>query len=470
MRELKRIMKSMVIYLLGNVSTKLVSFFLIPVYTSYLLPGEYGQYDVDINYATLISSVLFLDIWSGIMRFVYEQQEDKSKLKVIYSGMLIFLASTVLYTVVFFIAADYLNIQFAWLVYAYGLIMCFQNLYGYLARTLGHNISFAVSGFISTLVNAFMNIVLIVWVHMGYEALYISFILGVLLQCLFLETKVHLIRDTREMHIDKKIIKDLFRFSAPLCINSVCYWLLTSYNKVVINDRLDVAQNGYYAIAMKFSLALNLVASCFNLAWQELAYSKTEENDETYQFYSNATNLYFKILFIAALGLNACVAIIFPYFVDPSYYPARIVIPIYTLATVFSTLSLFLGNILGAYKQNNIIFLSTLSACIVNVIVVNLFIDDMGLQAATLAMFLGYVVNCLVRGLLLHRCCKLQFDFKQLIYMVPIMLFAIYIYNEYGMISNIVVVCFTCILAYIMFHNQIQMGITMFKNKYINKN
>ena len=60
----------------------------------------------------------------------------------------------------------------------------------------------------------------------------------------------------------------------PLAFNSVVYWLLTSGNKVIVSIMLDTTQNGYLAIATKFTSILYLFSTCFQLAWQELAYSK----------------------------------------------------------------------------------------------------------------------------------------------------------------------------------------------------
>ena len=68
MKELKRLVKTTGVYFLGTVGTKLISFLLLPLYTAYLVPSQYGQYDVNITYATLFASVCFLDIWTGIMK------------------------------------------------------------------------------------------------------------------------------------------------------------------------------------------------------------------------------------------------------------------------------------------------------------------------------------------------------------------------------------------------------------------
>ena len=77
MKELIRLIKTTGIYFLGTVGTKLISFLLLPLYTAYLLPSQYGRYDVNITYASLFSSVCFLDIWTGIMKYMFEDKEEE---------------------------------------------------------------------------------------------------------------------------------------------------------------------------------------------------------------------------------------------------------------------------------------------------------------------------------------------------------------------------------------------------------
>ena len=46
MNEKKRLIKNTGIIAIGNISTKLVSFFLLPLYTTLLSASEYGVFDI----------------------------------------------------------------------------------------------------------------------------------------------------------------------------------------------------------------------------------------------------------------------------------------------------------------------------------------------------------------------------------------------------------------------------------------
>ena len=69
MNHKKRFFKTASIYFLGNVVTKLISFFMLPLYTARLSPASFGYYDVSISVLNLAVPILFFQIWDGVFRF-----------------------------------------------------------------------------------------------------------------------------------------------------------------------------------------------------------------------------------------------------------------------------------------------------------------------------------------------------------------------------------------------------------------
>ena len=213
MNELKRLVKTTGVYFLGTVGTKLISFLLLPLYTAFLLPSQYGQYDVNITYATLISSVCFLDIWTGIMKYMFENKENEQQFNVVYCGIAIFSASAVLYMLLMLAFGFLWEIEYLPGVAAYGFFLCLQNLYGYLARAYGKNLLFIFTGLVSTACNAALNILLLAVWGWDYKALYISFSVGIMMQCAILEMDLRLISHFRKKYLDRDTMKCLLRFS-----------------------------------------------------------------------------------------------------------------------------------------------------------------------------------------------------------------------------------------------------------------
>ena len=97
MNNLVKFLKSSGIYFVGNVLTKMVSFFLLPLYTTYIPTEQSGYFDLSYSYISILVPIVFLEIWSAIMRFTFDYTKEKDQYKTLFNGMLIFMASLVIY-------------------------------------------------------------------------------------------------------------------------------------------------------------------------------------------------------------------------------------------------------------------------------------------------------------------------------------------------------------------------------------
>jgi O-antigen/teichoic acid export membrane protein len=259
----------------------------------------------------------------------------------------------------------------------------------------------------------------------------------------------------------------MIRFSLPLSLNSVCYWLLSDYNRIAIKNVLGLSENGIFSIAGRFTTVLTLVSTCFSLAWQELVYSKGNDKDKS-KFYNTASNYYLKFVLVALLILVPAVRLIFPFLINKQYNAAFGLIPLNLLACCASIYSGFLGNIFGAEKKNNVVMYSTVVAAAVNVGVLHLLIGSIGIQAANISLFLGFLANIIMRLILLNKTVKLKFDFKFLFITVIIFIIGYYIYFQCGLLVNFIFAVLLFILSLFVFKDLVKMAVKIIREK-INK-
>lgn len=416
MKSLIKFIKTSGIYLIGNVLTKAVAFIMLPIYTKFLSPTDYGTYDVNVAYITFLSSVLFLDIWSGMMRYMFDYSKIDDKRKPVLSGLTIFFLSTIVYTVFTFLLGSVMHINFLFLIFLYGYTMNLQQLFAYIVRGIGKNALFATAGLIGSVVTMLANIFFIAVFHYGYQYLYVSSILGSFVNILILAMGFNLFSLLNRKNFDRALTKEIFFFSLPLTVNSVAWWFLTAFNRVMISNSLSVAENGLYAVANKFTSIMQLVDQAFQMAWQEISFAKGGSTDgDKGRFFSRAVNEYIKFMSIGVAILLPVIRIAFPYFVDKSFNNALQVIPLALVATLFSSISSFLGGTITAIKQNKYLFTTTLAGTIVNVIVIFSTIHSFGVQSASLALGAGFLVVDIRRYQLLKKHIEINFDFKQIL-------------------------------------------------------
>ncbi|HIX77752.1 MAG TPA: polysaccharide biosynthesis C-terminal domain-containing protein [Candidatus Fusicatenibacter merdavium] len=416
MKSFLKFAKTSGIYFFGTVLAKLVTMLLLRVYTEYIPTGDMGTYNVSINYITFLCSVLYLDIWSGILRYFYDYHTPEGQRKPINCGFAIFGISTILYTVILVLFGQFADVQYLPLIYLYGLMMNLQNLLGYVARAYGKNVLYASAGLLNSFVTAAMNIVLIVGLRMDYRALYVAGCVGYLSNIVLIAVGVKLWTLIRPSAFEKALFFRMFRFSLPLCVNSAAYWFLTSYNSVAVSRMLGMEANGLYAVATRFGSFVSLFTSCFTMAWQEVSYAEeASSRDSRSQFYTSAVNAYLRFMGMGAEVLLPFIWLIFPLMIADGYSASRDMVPLYLLATIASSVSGFLGNIFTAMKKNGMLFYTTVAGSVVNILGVQFLIPRFGVQGASAALFLGFLTIIVFRIFLLWNEVAIRIDVRFLV-------------------------------------------------------
>lgn len=459
MKDLLSFIKSTGIYLIGNVLIKLISFLLLPLYTKYINPADYGNYDLYIAYIQFVCSIVFLDIWGAIMRFMFDYKEDDEKVKPICAGLTIFVISSIIYTFIVWIAGAYMRVEYLYLLFLYGILMNLQNVFGYIARGLNKNILYTSAGLLGSLVTVLCNIWFIAYLKCGYQALYISSCIGYAVNITLILSGINIKELFRYKVFDKNLFKSMVIFSIPLCLNSVAYWFMSSYNKVVISNVLSIYENGLYAVASKFGVIISLFTQCFQMAWQELTFSKAEiSKNKREKFYTTALNEYVKFLGFGLLMLLPFINIIFKHMIDISYYDAKSIIPFFMIATFMSAISSFLASIFSTLKKTNVVFTTTLIGSIVNVVMVHLLIGRLGVQAASIALFLGFTANVIRRIVVLKKYIDIKLDYKLFSLLTLIITVDTLIYFYGGILINIILLI-AMIISFLLVYRCKIMGI-----------
>lgn len=439
MKSFIKFAKTSGIYFFGTVLAKLVTMLLLRVYTEYIPAEDMGTYNVSINYVTFLCSVLYLDIWSGILRYLYDYHTPEGQKKPINCGFAIFGISTAAYTVILVVFGQFVTVRYLPLIYLYGLMMNLQNLLGYVARAYGKNVLYASAGLLNSFVTAALNVVLIVGLHMDYSALYLAGCIGYLSNILLVGAGVKIWTLIRLSAFEKPLFVRMLRFSLPLCVNSAAYWFLTSYNSVAVSRMMGMEANGLYAVAIRFGSFISLFTSCFTMAWQEVSYAKEAESKESLsQFYSSAVNAYLRFMGMGAAILLPFIWLIFPLMIADGYSEARNMVPLYILATIASSVSGFLGNIFTAMKKNGLLFYTTVAGSVVNILGVHFLIPRFGVQGASAALFLGFLTIIVFRILLLWNEVSIRIDVRFLLLLAVVLAVACGIYFYGGLKMNAV--------------------------------
>ena len=399
---IKRFLNTSFVYFVGNVSTKLISFFLIPVYTTYLNPAEFGEYDLIISIINLVVPLVFFQIWDGVFRFAFDDDSILQKKTVLDNGLVIMWLGIVILTVTYLLLAIFYPSFFNVWVILYGMLFAFQYYYTVVTRIHLDNKLFSITGVVNTFIAAVFNIILIKYYHLGVDSLYISACLGILVQIVIIEMKMKPLLSFSRSLVNINLIKNMILFSLPLCISTVSYWMLNGYTKIMITNILGTYENGLYAITNKFTSLILLVVSVFQFAWNEMVYLLSKDDNQN-KIYEKGICMIFKITLISAAFFIFVSRLIFPFFVNAQYSGSISILPVSMVAVAANSFASFTGTLFLANKKSSALLSTTILAVTTNVILTNTFIYYFKLTGALIALSLAMIILVLSRLYMLKK-------------------------------------------------------------------
>ena len=390
------LVKNTAIIGIGKVSVQIIQFFLLPIYTSYLLPGEYGEYDYLTTIALFLVPMITLLMEEAMFRFLIPANNEKDKSVVLSSTVFFILSSSIICLTVLFILLSIFQYQYILFLMLYIIGMILYNLSTALARGNGNIKLYSFASFLSSLITIILNIVFIVVLNFGVKGIMLATSIAHILVSLFVFIVSGVLVKLSIKNIDKNVMKKMLKYALPLVPNSISWVIINFSDRVVIVNFLGASANGIYSIANKFPNLVNTVYGFFYTAWKEAA-AKVIDTEDRDSFYQAIYKSLKRILFSICLGLIGFLPIVFPVLINNSYNDAFKYIPILIMGMYLSNISGFYGGIFSAYLDTKIMGKSTVISALVNLLITLAFINYIGVLAAVLSTFVSNVVVFLMR-------------------------------------------------------------------------
>lgn len=416
--ESKRLIKKTGLYFIGNLSSKILSFLLVPIYAFYIKKADLGYYDYAQTVMNVAVPVVFCAIWEAILKYILQEDSEEEKNKVLATscGFSLFMSVVLIigsyaYNSLLTTKIEALN-YIVFMIISYSLMFIWQ----YYSRALGENRIYVLTGIIGTFINFGLNIILICGLKMGLNALFISYIMGNLSIIVILELRLKILKKLRAKYFDFAILKKMLIFSTPLVLNLISTWLITGFGRFIITERLGSAENGLYAFANKFALVISMLGSVINMAIIEEALISAKKEGIGEGFIKTIENL-FRIF--QSIMLPAVPAITIFYFMlkTTEYYESITYFPTLLLYSLVMIMTTSFGTVFQIINKTKYQFITTALGSLVTVVVAVLFIDTYKLQAVVFAQLLGSIVMLLSRYIFVNKYVSFKIKWTPIIFM-----------------------------------------------------
>lgn len=409
MNQKKELIKNTLIISIGKFSTQLVSFLLLPLYTTLLTTSEYGQYDLLNTISIFLIPCVTLLMEEGMFRFLIDAKTDKDKGEVFSITTAFSLISYLIWSLLILIVGAIIKYPFTIYLIFYILASILSSLAGSSARGLGKFKIYSVFCFFSSFFNILLNILFIAVLKMGLSSLFLSYIIANSLVSLWLIFKIGMPKLIKFKGLNKKKIKEMIKYSFPLVPNSISWNAIALTDRLLITNVLGNAKNGVYSVGNRFPTIINTCYSYFNISWKESA-SKVVNKDDKDEFYNSVYLNLRHFLICVSILLIAILPFIFNILVKNAYREAYYYIPLMIISVYFSNLSNFSSGIFSAYKDTKILAKTTIVATIINLLIGFSLIKYTGLYAPILGTLISYIAIFFYRNYKLKKYIILDQD------------------------------------------------------------
>lgn len=343
----KQFLKSVGIYAVGNIGSKLITFLMIPLYTFFVETSEFGYYDLCFTAVLLLTSFASLQLRDGAFRFLIDSKTDEGKTEVVSATLRLLSRSLLVFMLLSALVSVVYPVRCLWLSFGLLVSMALIEVFGQMARGVGETKTFVVSNIISAFSIGALSVVLVVWCGWGITGIFLANIFARMIAVVYIEIRVGLLRKYFNVSLKSSgMTRDLLRYVLPLLPSVMCWWLTTSSDRFFIQHYFTLSDNGIYAVAARFGAIMQIVGAIIFQAWQEMALRQYNSPDRD-KFFSEMVNLFIMFMSIAALCFAFGLKIVYPFIVSPEYVAGIV----YVFPIIASSVLYALSNILEVGYQ-----------------------------------------------------------------------------------------------------------------------
>jgi O-antigen/teichoic acid export membrane protein len=336
------------IYAAGIFASKGVAFLLLPVYTRYLTPADYGILQLIVMTMEVIALIAGSRLAHGIFHFYHKAETERDRRSVLSTALVLLVTTYGLTAAATFVMAPVLAAAVfgegaAYATYLRIAILAMAGdalvLVPVAHLQLQARSKFLVAVQLAKLIlQVTLNIIFLIPLGMGVAGVLLSSLIGNAVMGVVLAT---MLLRTNGLVIAAGHARDLVRFGVPLMVTQVATMFLMFGDRFFLNRAAGVAAVGLYGLAHQFGMLLLLVAYIpFEQIWNPTRFevAKRPDRDEIFARAFTYLNL---VLISGGVGIGLFVSDVLGIMAAPAFHPAAALVPGILLGFLFQAWMFF---------------------------------------------------------------------------------------------------------------------------------
>jgi O-antigen/teichoic acid export membrane protein len=420
--DLKRVASSSGLYAVATLLQRGLSFILLPVYTRFLVPADYGVLELLNALSAVLFGLLLLGLPSALTKVLHRDCETDEERKaalptalaldavpLLLGGSLLFLFSEKIGLLLIGEAgqgqAVRLTVGAVLLASLVDIVLA-----GFRAREKA--LSFVYLNLLQFGIGMLLNVVLVVAFRMG--------ILGVLWGNLIaaglaLPFGLFLARHDLLPRFEKRLARPLLTFGILVVPTAITGWVITMADRYVLRFYGALEDVAVYSVGYKIGMVLQMgVVWPFQLAWPAVAFaiSKRAGHQETY---ARVLTYLSAALAMGVLGLSLVSRVGLTSFAGPSYSRAHEVVPWVALAYAFAGVQFCLAPGVHLSGLTHKLPRYSLIGALLNLGLNFLWVPYYGMMGSTWATTVAYFYLAASTAWLSHKSYPVKWEYGRIL-------------------------------------------------------
>lgn len=380
-----------------------ISFFLMPLYTAFLSPVDYGILGVVSSISSFLSVFISLGLETAAARFYYKNNKDEGFSRRVYGNVsLVILANSLLWGSVFIgghkwiinpIIGDIEFFPYIFIGILNVIVTPMYLLYQSYLQTRQNADHYGINSLLCFLLQVTLTVLFLTVFKLGVFGVLLSQLITAIV--FFIYVVVTFFRK-QSLKLERPILIDCFKYSLPLLPHTLANWSNGTLDKLLVNGIRSQADAGMYNVGQQYGSVMSIVANAVNNAYVPWFYEKVNEGKQGLKRIVQTADASICLVSLIAIAMSLFAEEVFSIMIsNPAYDGVWKIVPCIVFAYVFQSIYFFFVNILFL-KDTKVIFTITITAVVVNIGLNLLLIPELGFVGGAIACILTYFVKSIM--------------------------------------------------------------------------
>lgn len=397
-KQILRLGKNSMIYGVGKVLTRFINLLLLPLFTAYLTPSDYGVLALLALLSFVAHPVFSLGLSAAMGPSYFQGNNAQQKSRTIWTSFLILLGSVTILIIIAWLFPHQLSMialqspEYGHLV-SLTLTGCGINI---LSTPFTHRIqfeeraqAFVLITLIAALISIALSVIAVVLLGWGVKGMVISQLLGHAIHFL-----IFFIAGARETIFcySKPIARELLRLGIPLVPSFAFLFILLQSNRYILQWFEGLEQVGIYSVGFNIGMVMAVAVSAVSTAWYPFFMSYMEKQNEAEVLFGRIFTYYVYLFGTLCMLFFIGAKLVVLIMTQPDFHGAYVVVGFAASAQFFmGVFNMFLP---GMYYTKEVRYVALVQglAAFVSVMINIVMIRWAGLFGAAIALSLGQLL------------------------------------------------------------------------------